>query len=238
MTRRSHGPTSVCAQRLSASQRWADRRRARNPLTLVSRAQRLSASQRWADLRRDRDDRRLSAQRLSASQRWAARHPRAAASRIDQCSTPFGITEVGGADAAEMSARHAVLNAFRHHRGGRTTGLLWRRVLTSCAQRLSASQRWAPAMLLQQRCAELCSTPFGITEVGTPRSQPIPIPQVASVGFSRACRAAVRMSSCFRSGGQRPSRRKHPAFPRVTDSHGSSELSMSPILKLNQQLTQ
>ena len=85
----------------------------------------------------------VRAQRLSASQRWAHQtlpHPQ---------------------------RQPIVLNAFRHHRGGRD------RVCDSCldhvlsAQRLSASQRWARVPpLASSPIPGLCSTPFGITEVG------------------------------------------------------------------------
>ena len=87
---------------------------------------------------------------------------------LSECSTPFGITEVGilGYDTpryldkcsaqrlsasqrwayrgldGRQSAQREVLNAFRHHRGGHTV----------------------TAALTTQ--AKKCSTPFGITEVG------------------------------------------------------------------------
>ncbi len=93
--------------------------------------------------------------------------PRDGASiQVELCSTPFGITEVGipvearvslqsqSAQRLSASQRWAfddpkrfkqsvpVLNAFRHHRGGHP-----------------ARQHWRAGV-------ELCSTPFGITEVG------------------------------------------------------------------------
>jgi len=109
--------------------------------------------------------RRSGAQRLSASQRWAAwsanensraflvlnafRHHRGgrlpALGRREPghgCSTPFGITEVGGTSGCPAERAPAVLNAFRHHRGGRD----------EIAARTAGEER--------------CSTPFGITEVG------------------------------------------------------------------------
>ena len=59
-----------------------------------------------------------------------------------ECSTPFGITEVGIAATSVVAIRSRVLNAFRHHRGGHAIG-----ATSPCffvrAQRLSASQRWA-----------------------------------------------------------------------------------------------
>ena len=136
-----------------------------------------------------------SAQRLSASQRWASAcgHPlysRAECSTpfgitevgmtlsawvkraVSKCSTPFGITEVGivvgmcdssaqvGAQRLSASQRwafgvdrrtlrrHGVLNAFRHHRGGH--------------QQLGDGRRRNL----------VCSTPFGITEVGIGATRP------------------------------------------------------------------
>ena len=111
------------------------------------------------------------AQRLSASQRWASGTRRRARRRVGSCSTPFGITEVGIDDIVERPSAIdrcstpfgitevgirsrtirrtpcAVLNAFRHHRGGHAIVL---------AEPVGA-------------CSE-CSTPFGITEVGIRRS--------------------------------------------------------------------
>ena len=133
-------------------------------------AQRLSASQRWACSQRRplHRPRSMSAQRLSASQRWACSTGRSLAAATRQCSTPFGITEVGIVSHADCRrAVVGVLNAFRHHRGGHSTSRPLRTSPGDGAQRLSASQRWA--------CAETasacdrrswCSTPFGITEVG------------------------------------------------------------------------
>jgi len=83
------------------------------------------------------------AQRLSASQRWAHSPSLDPLSPAAQCSTPFGITEVGATAQAFRPFAGPVLNAFRHHRGGRG---LWS----------GASRGWL--------C--VCSTPFGITEVG------------------------------------------------------------------------
>ena len=65
-----------------------------------------------------------------------------------------------------------VLNAFRHHRGGHGacgSGVSW---TGPSAQRLSASQRWASILIYLRSSAFLCSTPFGITEVGIGRRLP------------------------------------------------------------------
>ena len=67
-------------------------------------------------------------------------------SLVEVCSTPFGITGWDGHQGAALPPRLRVLNAFRHHRVGRsfTTGLITR-TLT-------------------------CSTPFGITGWDGPSS--------------------------------------------------------------------
>ena len=83
------------------------------------------------------------AQRLSASQRWAS----------------------AGASSSVKPKR--VLNAFRHHRGGHPGPAAAVLADTYGAQRLSASQRWAcPGKDPTGSTLHLCSTPFGITEVG------------------------------------------------------------------------
>jgi len=148
------GITEVGGTCSSSYQRW------------VSSAQRLSASQRWAGGHPFSGPLPYSgAQRLSASQRWAARRF-APCLTASECSTPFGITEVGGCSSHQPEPIQQVLNAFRHHRGGRRAERIsWSWAATvlnafrhhrggrapsrkraqgvSCAQRLSASQRWA-----------------------------------------------------------------------------------------------
>ena len=87
-----------------------------------------------------------SAQRLSASQRSALLVRLLSLDRQDLCSTPFGITEVG-TDGSIVLRRAVleVLNAFRHHRGRHSDWMLDTSRLQIRAQRLSASQRSAPA---------------------------------------------------------------------------------------------
>jgi len=167
---------SGCAQRLSASQRWAsgptafvagERQGCSTPFGITevgislesarwmfgSGAQRLSASQRWACRAREND--RAPDPVLNAFRHHRGGHPSGGGgpASLDECSTPFGITEVGmGGRARGYSRSHAVLNAFRHHRGGHRS----RRRATSA---FSGG----------------CSTPFGITEVGIctrPRLKP------------------------------------------------------------------
>ena len=61
-----------------------------------------------------------------------------------------------------------VLNAFRHHRGRHRERSARFAVARNCAQRLSASQRSALGRSHGVGDGQgLCSTPFGITEVGT-----------------------------------------------------------------------
>ena len=108
-----------------------------------ARAQRLSASQRWAFARVDDGLAVLQCSTpfgiTEVGISLTAREP----VRWPQCSTPFGITEVGiGRGAIPGPRLHRVLNAFRHHRGGHA---------------LQADGWWLRSE---------CSTPFGITEVG------------------------------------------------------------------------
>ncbi len=118
------------------------------------------------------------AQRLSASQTWSRPDLALAAAR-EQCSTPFGVTDLVTRRAGNLERRgDGVLNAFRRHRLGHpyrdaaaglreqcstpfgvtdlvtswTSFSVW---FATCAQRLSASQTWsrlAPSNL-QSLCA-------------------------------------------------------------------------------------
>jgi len=111
---------------------------------------------------------------------------------VPTCSTPFGITEVGGLSLAFEGGSEQ--GAQRLSASQRWAGLTMcrKRRSTGCAQRLSASQRWADAghdgatrlvgVLNAFRhhrggrgavgtypfTLQKCSTPFGITEVGGP----------------------------------------------------------------------
>ena len=112
-----------------------------------------------------------------------------------QCSTPFGITEVGTLimpmksrtwnraqrlSASQRSARQQgacrrrearVLNAFRHHRGRHTCDGLenpgGRLVLNAFRHHRGRHE----ATSIRYPCGCMCSTPFGITEVGTARAR-------------------------------------------------------------------
>ena len=154
------------------------------------------------------------AQRLSASQRWAYgkihrrlpcrsvlnafRHHRGGHEAVHrvadlgpQCSTPFGITEVGIRRRRSTRVVDCVLNAFRHHRGGHltiATAISWlmyvlnafrhhrgghtqprqagapdRPVLNAFRHHRGGHSRWRVST---STSAARCSTPFGITEVG------------------------------------------------------------------------
>ena len=84
-----------------------------------------------------------------------------------RCSTPFGITEVGTQRRRPGRPSGQVLNAFRHHRGRHTdnhdeTGRE--------AEVLNAFRHHRGRHATIQCKTEtgiVCSTPFGITEVGT-----------------------------------------------------------------------
>ena len=137
----------------------------------------------------------MRAQRLSASQRSARLGDSSRRSRCTMCSTPFGITEVG--TPSLRLSRHAWLRAQRLSASQRSARDDSRAVADGIAraQRLSASQRSAhvvsPADLEADRA---CSTPFGITEVGT-RRRAIPV---------RVTGSAQRLSASQRSARRRP----------------------------------
>ena len=141
----------------------------------VPPAQRLSASQRSAQYQSSSSIRTVHRYVLNAFRHHRGRHD----ARIlacgpwlspDRCSTPFGITEVvhlrwcvldrcsplcAQRLSASLRSAHRFVDALR-----------W--TLSTRAQRLSASLRSAHASLgPSPRPAGSCSTPFGITEVGT-----------------------------------------------------------------------
>ena len=158
------------------------------------------------------------AQRLSASQRWASRCAIDRAPMIAECSTPFGITEVGIAPMpsaspsdrsecstpfgiTEVGTRLGPVDACRVVRcstpfgitevARRTTAVA--RPADRCAQRLSASQRWARRCSRRAVAAvDVCSTPFGITEVGIAPFQTPSIKQLAQRGFQGRCRKPAK----------------------------------------------
>ena len=106
-----------CAQRLSASQRWASHGASRTGLgSNVLNAFRHHRGGHGSSPLCSAP--RVGAQRLSASQRWASPPACTSGTFAPMCSTPFGITEVGISATNSTCARSAVLNAFRHHRGG------------------------------------------------------------------------------------------------------------------------
>ena len=90
------------------------------------------------------------------------------------CSTPFGITEVGirwsRRRAADLSRYAMVLNAFRHHRGGHRPARMRRRSGSDTPCVLNAFRHHRGGHQRSRSCEPValavCSTPFGITEVG------------------------------------------------------------------------
>ena len=181
-----------CAQRLAASQRSALPAMALIGRHLM-RAQRLAASQRSAPadpqhgsrlcrvlnaLRHHRGcgtarsslrrSRLTCAQRLAASQRSARPSGLRSRRAPELCSTPCGITEVGTRPLAAIRPCVKVLNALRHHRGWHEPVNVSALRDIDSAQRLAASQRSAPVAAVDRLPIKLmCSTPCGITEVGT-----------------------------------------------------------------------
>ena len=111
------------------------------------------------------------AQRLAASQRSARRSCR------DRLRSPVDVLNAlrhhrGWHESriARPSADEHVLNALRHHRGWHAGDRDASIRARSRAQRLAASQRLAPQSPARSwRDRTMCSTPCGITEVGTRR---------------------------------------------------------------------
>ena len=165
--RASSTATAACAQRLSASQRWAF---ADHRLEIVTQlgAQRLSASQRWACPRSNATTCSQSACSTPFGITEVGIHrivERLSAKR--QCSTPFGITEVGIiATAGSRSCNRCVLNAFRHHRGGHYARACRCAAAARCSTPFGITEVGMRRRCRVHRAIAVCSTPFGITEVG------------------------------------------------------------------------
>ena len=180
-------------QLLNAFRHHGGRHTGSGPATagIGTAAQRLSASRRSARKLAARVDCACgAAQRLSASRRSAQRQAGAGDERLD-CSTPFGITEVGTRrcrppsrsrgtaqrlSASRRSARRQrrgeplvelLLNAFRHH-GGRHRPIGRKdRVRGGCSTPFGITEVGTRGVPEPPARRAACSTPFGITEVGT-----------------------------------------------------------------------
>ena len=162
-----------------------------------SRAQRLSASQRWASpVAGWLWIATAGAQRLSASQRWAFLH------------------------AMKCAATEPVLNAFRHHRGGHElaheASRLVKHVLNAFRHHRGGHTR---PHGLAKSLLKLCSTPFGITEVGM---EPCSIRQSMSRLGAQRLSASQRWASAITwsmfmllSGAQRLSASQRWAYQRT-----------------------
>ncbi len=93
--------------------------------------------------------------------------------------------------------------------------------VTICAQRLSASMRLAPSAVPGRRIVvDVCSTPFGIYEVGTR--------QVRS-SFP-ACKSAQRLSASMRLAQPPPRTLGFPVFQSIKIKHLQKSLHGSTIL--------
>ena len=135
-------PRVRCAQRLSASR-------------IISAARRRAMS----------SISRRCAQRLSAS-RIISDGQRVGPQAVEECSTPFGITDYIGCRQARRHRRgRVVLNAFRHHGlyrraaggAGRRDGRVLNAFRHHGLYRALGGQHVGGAM-------DRCSTPFGITD--------------------------------------------------------------------------
>ncbi len=168
----------------------------------------------------------VCAQRLSASQRWALKDNKDGLTKRQMCSTPFGITEVGTrrlplpflvdrcaqrlsasqrwapVRGAPHDSRRQVLNAFRHHRGGHelrpAEGHPVASVLNAFRHHRGGH---AIAVARVGRRRAMCSTPFGITEVGTAHSQPTTIPPLAARLFKGLVATSRMARAMGRAGG-------------------------------------
>jgi len=94
-----------------------------------------------------------------------------------QCSTPFGITEVGGEfSRTRVADARDVLNAFRHHRGGRLQASIDLVNKSVCSTPFGITEVGGPGWKRLNVVSIVCSTPFGITEVGGPLCVADPVP--------------------------------------------------------------
>ena len=176
---------------------------------------------------------------LNAFRHHRGRHAGSAGAVSDSgmCSTPFGITEVGTrlirnrrrgrgcAQRLSASQRSApsrltlprdkshVLNAFRHHRGRhgphRHQDRSSRSVLNAFRHHRGRHLPEGDSNL----SGAMCSTPFGITEVGTSRPQ----------GFVIVLSSAQRLSASQRSA-QRRSTQTTPGRPMCSTPFGITEV--------------
>ncbi len=147
------------------------------------------------------------AQRLSASQRWAHREKRLLVT-LQGVLNAFRHHRGGHIALPHFTHTGAlVLNAFRHHRGGHRPARP-SKAPESSAQRLSASQRWAPDDSGEPYDFLGCSTPFGITEVGTTSavvklalgslcSTPFGITEVGTCPITKLAAPVARCSTPF-----------------------------------------
>ncbi len=207
---------SQCAQRLTASEVWAPgnhARHARQPLQVLNalRHQRFGHGRRMnrqgvgpklcstpygiRGLGTPAPPRALtkscSAQRLTASEVWAHHAPIPYNQATEGCSTPYGIRGLGTHQRVRSCHPPQVLNALRHQRFGHRVGIQCEVLTGKSAQRLTASEVWAPIgfnaapivpwvlnALRHQRFGHpgaypfpaspaSCSTPYGIRGLGT-----------------------------------------------------------------------
>ena len=160
-------------------------------------AQRLSASQRSARGRVVKKERpRPCAQRLSASQR-SAQYIRGPASRPAVRAQRLSASQ---RSALPHRARRGdlvrVLNAFRHHRGRHSRVAKILPAFALCSTPFGITEVGTRSISARHSISVACSTPFGITEVGT------------SLTIARAAAAvsAQRLSASQRSARNPPAR--------------------------------
>ena len=215
-------------------------RRIRQTTAPADGAQRLTASQRSAPLRAGRRIERgrqcSTPYGITEVGTTAACAP--VAGRL-VCSTPYGITEVGTrSTSSRIRAVQHVLNALRHHRGRHATIAGRRRASPRVLNALRHHRGRHCVLGTPVRRSRWCSTPYGITEVGTPSpgpprtphdvcSTPYGITEVGTRSPAVAQRAARRVLNALRhhrgrhSGHRRPAR---PAHAMCSTPYGITEV--------------
>ena len=155
-----------CAQRLSASQRGACRRRP--PMPPLDKMCSTPFGITEGGIHKSRSSLAERRHVLNAFRHHRGGHVLVFEDRVISrvCSTPFGITE-GGIRPACPSPRPArVLNAFRHHRGGHRHGGQHREHHVGCSTPFGITEGGIPVAGGAVDQLKECSTPFGITEGG------------------------------------------------------------------------
>ncbi len=114
------------------------------------------------------------------------------------CSTPCGVTTVGGQDEELPRCRVSALNALRRHCGWRSARTVRPGPLPARAQRLAASLRLAVGSNGSSwASSSACSTPCGVTAVGGMRDWARLCSQTSAQRLAASLRLADRPRRTF-----------------------------------------